>query len=341
MRSPLCIFTFIIMSFIADCAEQSPMVLYEMKGKTVHLSLGEQLNMTQLKWRKKEELIATLENQKTEIKVRNKYGLEVSNGSLTIKNVTEEDSGLYKAQHGQWETNVIQYHLKVQEAVSDPIINTGLLQLNSSADVCRVLINCSADGDTVMYDCDLQNCPGTNFSLSGVNITIAVTSNGIVECEAINHVSKKKTSTPMDITCAKMNTAIPDRTPDFILVWIPVLACLMMVCLLGVFFLIKGYYSKKKSQVENIHSDREINTVYTVVHKRRTPTENPAANCPPLTVYDVPSKYVKAFQSTNEQMQTDNREHSLEEQTSTANTEVQEKAEDKHLTVYWTLGQKL
>ncbi|XP_076829377.1 uncharacterized protein LOC143475401 isoform X2 [Brachyhypopomus gauderio] len=297
MRSLLYTLTFIVMNFTADCVDTCPWVeRYEISGSTVHLSLGRQLNMTQLKWRKANELIAKIENQNPSIRIKEKYILEVSNGSLTILNVSEDDSGEYKAENGQWEIPVIGYRMIVQAAVSDPIITTRPLHLNLTAVVCHVLVNCSADGETAMYHCDLQHCTQISSLPVRVNITVTASNDGKVECVVSNRVSTKTRSSTLTTTCQeKEETSVSTSESSLILL---VLVCPLILGILGVFLLLKVYCSRKKPQIRNMYADSDISTVYSVVHKRCVPTDNAAASCPTTTVYDVPKTCVRWETST-------------------------------------------
>ncbi|GAA6088787.1 T-lymphocyte surface antigen Ly-9-like [Tachysurus ichikawai] len=191
MRSYLHIVTFIILNFTADCGARVH-VVYKSIGEKAHLTLKDHRNITTIKWRKDFDLIAILENKKPDTKYPEKYHIHVSDNSLFIHNLTVNDTGDYKAQIGQWEEDVIQYKLIVQEAVSKPVITLDH-QINTSS-VCHILVKCSADGDSVMYNCDHQHCTLTNATSNTVNLTVSYTDTEVLECTASNHVSTKQTS---------------------------------------------------------------------------------------------------------------------------------------------------
>ncbi|KAL7875676.1 hypothetical protein AOLI_G00106390 [Acnodon oligacanthus] len=334
------IIIFIIMNFTAVNGARAHKV-YELVGKTAHLSLGKQLNQNQIKWKKNDEVIGILDTYKQLPLLKsdsliNKFNISATNASLIIYNVTKKDSGHYKAIIGVWEDEITEYHLIVEEAVSEPIIDTDLIQLNSSYDDCRILVKCSADGDSMIYDCDSQICTRTNSSLTKVNITVAVTGDGILECTASNHVSTEKNSIPLSNTCSEKYSPVEDKS-NLSMVLAIVVACGLGGILLFCSLIIGFCYSRKKLQNEGTFQAEDISTIYSVVCKPQSPTEGNSAT----TVYDVPSKCVKAPQSVNVEMSKETQAPPLEDKAVTVNAEKEEESEnDRQLTVYWKLGQK-
>ncbi|XP_036418001.1 SLAM family member 5 [Colossoma macropomum] len=329
------IIVFIIMSFTAAHVVHQH---YELVGKTVHLSLGKQ-RPNQMRWKKDADLIAVVNEQNPDVRFTEKFSVNATDGSLIIKNVTESDSGRYQALCGKWEDEITEFHLTVEEAVSEPVIDTYILQLNSSTRLCLISVKCSVDGDSMMYDCDFKTCTQdlqTNTSLTKVNITVAVRNNEKVECTASNHVSTKTSSIHLSDTCSKNYSSVEDQS-QILLGW-PVLIACGLGCLLLVCFLITAYlYSRKKQQNKGTLQEEGISTIYSVVRKPQSPTESNLAT----TVYDVPSKFVKAPQSASVQMSKETQAPPLEDKAVTANAEREEESEnDKQLTVYWKLGQK-
>ncbi|XP_027034027.2 T-lymphocyte surface antigen Ly-9-like [Tachysurus fulvidraco] len=198
MKSYLHIVAFIILNFSTDCGAWVH-VVYKSIGEIAHLTLKDPPNISTIKWRKDSNLIAIVENKRQSTKFTKKYHIHVSDNSLFIHNLTLEDSGYYKAQTGQWEEDVIQYKLIVQEAVSKPVITVNH-QINNSS-VCYILVTCSADGDSVMYNCDHQHCTLTNATSNTVNLTVSYTEAEVLECTASNRVSTKQTSIHKINTC--------------------------------------------------------------------------------------------------------------------------------------------
>ncbi|XP_053359432.1 uncharacterized protein LOC128529880 [Clarias gariepinus] len=233
MRSLLHVVMLIILNFPADC-EARGHVVYKSVGDKAHLTLKENWNITSVKWRKDLRLIATVENKKPDTKDQEKFHLHISDNSLIIHNLTVNDSGDYVAQTGQWEEEVIKYKLIVQEAVSKPTINADLdHQLNSSS-VCHILVKCSADGESVTYDCNHQHCTRTNATLTRVSMTINYTDDGVLECTASNHVSTKRTSIPINNTCSE-EQPVPGTTTKYNLILIIIISCtlvfgVLMIC---------------------------------------------------------------------------------------------------------------
>ncbi|GAA6088786.1 SLAM family member 5-like [Tachysurus ichikawai] len=320
MRSYLHIVTFIILNFTADCGARVH-VVYKSIGEKAHLTLKDHRNITTIKWRKDFDLIAILENKKPDTKYPEKYHIHVSDNSLFIHNLTVNDTGDYKAQIGQWEEDVIQYKLIVQEAVSIPRMDVKHDHLNTSS-VCHILVKCSADGDSVTYDCDSQHCTPTNATSRRVHFTVNYTDPGVLECTASNPVSTKQSSKHKINACTE-TLLTPSTSFSYIYILIITICCTLVFVVLVSCSIKLSYNSRKKEQNEvTYRDDKSVNTVYSVVCKQPrtdTPAENNAAENAETSVYDVPSKCARVSQcDKDDSVQND----------------------DTH-TVYWKLGQTL
>ncbi|XP_072544844.1 uncharacterized protein [Salminus brasiliensis] len=329
---------FVLMNFTAAYGAQIREVSkqYALVGSTVHLSLGKhRQNLIHIRW-KKENLLIAKDKSTLNPDFQGKFSLNLTDGSLFIKNVTKNDSNCYEAIIGEWEAESWKFHLIVEGMVSEPIIDTDRNEtaLNSTTD-CRISVKCSADGDSVMYDCDLQICSPSNTSLSRVNITVAVNDQGNVECTASNHVSSQRNSIALSNTCSEKQSHEKDKNHFF-----PVMAILIACGLGGILLVgvIAIHFSKKKLQQNDSQPERDIATIYSVVRKPQTSTDNSAANNT-TTVYDVPAKRAMPLQSTSVQMPKETKEQPVEEPPVT-HAETEESENDKQLTVYWKLGQK-
>ncbi|XP_058251546.1 T-lymphocyte surface antigen Ly-9 isoform X1 [Hemibagrus wyckioides] len=317
MRSYLHIVTFIILNFIAvDCGARVR-VVYKSIGETAHLTLKEHWNITAVKWRKNHNLIATVENKNPVIKHPEKFHIHASDSSLFIHNLTVSDSGYYKAQTGQWEEDLITYNLIVQEAVSKPLINLDY-QSNSSS-VCHILVKCSADGDSVTYDCDPHHCTLTNATSTRANLTVNYTDTGVLECTASNRVSTKKELIHMNKSCSE-KLAAPSASVNYIFLSI-IICCAVVFAVLVICVITYFNNSRKKEQNAGTYQDNKgVNTVYSVVCKQprtETPADSSAAENAVTSVYDVPSNCARVSQcDSGDNVQND----------------------DTH-TVYWKLGQ--
>ncbi|KAF5891212.1 SLAM family member 5-like, partial [Clarias magur] len=269
-------------------------VVYKSVGDKAHLTLKEDWNITTVKWRKNLILIATIENKNKDTKHPEKIHIHIADNSLFIHNLTVNDSGDYVAQTGQWEEEVIKYNLIVQEAVSKPIMDTPLDHQSNSSSACQILVKCSADGETVMYDCNHQHCTLINATSTRVNITINYTdTNGMLECTASNRVSTKRTSIPINNTCSEKQPVLT-TTISYMLVLIIIISCTVVfgVVMIGILKLVYNF-KKKQQKGGTYQDDKGVNTVYSVVRKpQRTETsaDSSTAQTAATTVYDVPSK---------------------------------------------------
>ncbi|XP_060781631.1 uncharacterized protein LOC132889292 isoform X2 [Neoarius graeffei] len=288
MRCYLHIVTLIFLNFTADCGAWAH-VVHKSVGEKAYLTLKGHWNITTVRWRKNHHLIATIENQKPSIKHPEKFHIHVSDNSLVIYNLTVNDSGFYQAQAGQWEEEISQYTLIVHEAVSKPVIN--LDHQSNSSSVCHILVKCSADGDSVTYDCDHQHCTQTNGTSTRVNIAVNYTDNGMLECIASNRVSTKRTSITISNTCSE-KPPVPNKTINYILVLIIIISWtvafgVLIICVIKLF-----YNTRKKKQ--NKRTDQEAEGVSTLYRELEKPlqtgtlTDRSAAQNSPTTVYDVP-----------------------------------------------------
>ncbi|KAK3567981.1 hypothetical protein QTP86_027763 [Hemibagrus guttatus] len=296
MRSYLHIVTFIILNFTADCGARVH-VVYKSIGEKAHLTLKEHRNITTVKWRKDHNLIAAVDNKKPAIKNPAKFHIRASDNSLFIYNLTVNDSGYYKAETGLWEEEIITYNLTVQEAVSIPKIDFKHQHwLNSSSD-CHILVKCSADGDSVTYDCDPQHCTLTNVTSTRVNFTVNYTTDtGVLECTASNRVSTKKTSQHMIKACLEKVPA-PSSSVNYIFILI-ILICgaVVLVVLLFCFIKYLNNSRKKEQNAGTYQDDKDVNTVYSVVCKQpstETPADSIDAENAVTSIYDVPSNRVR------------------------------------------------
>ncbi|KAK3546600.1 hypothetical protein QTP70_030480 [Hemibagrus guttatus] len=265
MRSYLHIVTFIILNFTADCGARVH-VVYKSIGEKAHLTLKEHRNITTVKWRKDHNLIAAVDNKKPAIKNPAKFHIRASDNSLFIYNLTVNDSGYYKAETGLWEEEIITYNLTVQEAVSIPKIDFKHQHwLNSSSD-CHILVKCSADGDSVTYDCDP---PALHSD----------------KC----HIHQGLEKVPA-----------PSSSVDYIFILI-ILICgaVVLVVLLFCFIKYLNNSRKKEQNAGTYQDDKDVNTVYSVVCKQpstETPADSIDAENAVTSIYDVPSNRVRVSQ---------------------------------------------
>ncbi|XP_077083627.1 uncharacterized protein LOC143736810 [Siphateles boraxobius] len=294
----LCIFGFSL-DFAAKCQENH----YGLKGKSIRLSISPR-NQSQVVWRRfnRKELLANSGGVPPAL--WEKISLNLSDLSLTVHNLQENDNGLYEALT-KWEDKTLAaFDLTVENTLSGPEMKVSAHDVNSSSGVCRAAVNCSVDGSWASYDCDQSVCVETQASLSSINISVTVLDRSFW-CHVNNHVSKNH-SQASDIRChEKLQSDL--RSPPDLISWLTVTAGVIVA--LGLFMgLIVVFFKKRKSskvhpQSSHAVTGRGMNTVieqhhetiYSTVEKPGA-SQNPPANNTEATIYDTPSRHPRACQ---------------------------------------------
>ncbi|KAK1150629.1 hypothetical protein AOXY_G33653 [Acipenser oxyrinchus oxyrinchus] len=201
-------------------SESNPTDRYGLDGESFHLDVEEYNNLTFKKfvWKKNSKIIMEY-NLKTQdvdyYKNEEKLEFDKKTFSLLIKNLENTDSGLYKAEtvndDGE-NIHVVTYKLRVQAAVSKPMIN--LTETSNANETCSVTLNCSVEyGDDVFI----------HWEETGVNNTKSITNGSFLEytpvpsagdeesftCYAENRVSKNSTTiTKNKLTCSQPGSVL-------------------------------------------------------------------------------------------------------------------------------------
>ncbi|XP_051575193.1 uncharacterized protein si:ch1073-220m6.1 [Myxocyprinus asiaticus] len=340
--------------FGADCLKNR----YGLKGTSIHLSFSQKNQshqQTQVKWRRfnREEALACPDGVAPNYRNRMEYNL--SDGSLTIKNLQENDSGKYEALLGFWEEEILAaYTLIVEPAVSEPLIEVSQDDNNTSAGLCRATVNCSADGSWATYDCDQSLCTRTHGSLASINITVTALGSREVQCQANNHVSRNH-SEILNIMCLEKQES-ELRSPPGLVFWIVLTICVGVVLgfLLGlVIVLVKKINSTKihpqciVAVIDGTVSEQGPGTKYSTVHKPNTSHTHTANNADKNiegTIYDTPSRQPKAHRAVSVDVMIENQEQQRprEDNTVKVRATVHQAAEpdsEQINTVYCKLGE--
>ncbi|XP_056156631.1 uncharacterized protein LOC130130819 [Lampris incognitus] len=134
------------------------------------------------------------------------------NKSLCIRKANMTDSGLYEASiKVDFQRSVWTYDLKVQEAVSTPVLHM-TVHSNLSDASCNITVNCSVWDDWVWSTCDQGRCDAVQKSLTEVNITVS-SRGGQIVCSGNNHVSRKNVSRHIEKKCLLGAPGTQPETP--------------------------------------------------------------------------------------------------------------------------------
>ncbi|XP_056104301.1 uncharacterized protein si:ch1073-220m6.1 [Rhinichthys klamathensis goyatoka] len=303
----LCIFGF----SLAKCHENR----YGLKGKSIRLSISPG-NQSEVVWRRfdRKVLLAYLEDVSPIFS--RKISLNLSDWSLTIHNLQENDTGLYEAVTKWQDTTLAEFKLTVENTLSEPEIEVSAHDVNSSAGVCRAAVNCSIDGSWASYDCDQSVCVRTQASQSSIDISVTVQDRSLW-CRVNNHVSKNHSQAP-NIKChEKLQSDLP--SPPDLISWIAVTAGVVVALglLMGLIVVVvkKRNTSKVHPQSSHAVTGRDMNTVieqhhetvYSTVEKPGA-SQNPPGNNTEATIYDTPSRHPRVCQINSVTLMTENQE---------------------------------
>ncbi|XP_059377390.1 uncharacterized protein LOC132113573 [Carassius carassius] len=333
------------LGFVTDCQVNR----YGLKGSSIRLSISPRNqslnNVRWLRFNRKEELTDTKDiSPHFEKRIR----LNVSDWSLTILNLEENDSGLYEAIQ-KWEVKPLAaFTLTVEDTVSKPVINVNQYDFNSSAGVCRATVNCSADGSWATFDCHQNVCDKTRSSLSSINITVTALDSSDIKCYVNNNVSRNHSQTP--IMCPEKLQSDYHILPSLI-VWIVVTVCgavLLGLVMSGTLVFVKRRRcSKVHPQSSRVVIEQHHETIYCTVEKPAASQTSPGNNTVSNkveTIYDSPSRHTKACQVDSVEVNRDNQEQqqSGQDRTIRVKATVHQAAEpdsDPINTVYCKLGE--
>ncbi|XP_052009836.1 uncharacterized protein si:ch1073-220m6.1 [Xyrauchen texanus] len=338
--------------FGADCLKNR----YGLKGTSINLSVFQKLQphqKTQVKWRRfnRKEILTSPEGVAPNYRNRMEYNF--SDGSLTIKNLQKNDSGKYEALLGSWEEqNLAAYTVKVESAVSEPLIEVSQDDNNTSAGLCWARVNCSADGSWATYDCDQSLCTRTHGYLASINITVTALESREVQCHANNHVSRNHSKTPNIMCLEKQESEL--RAPSGLVFWIVLTICVAVVLgfLLGLVIVLA-----KKKNTTKIHpqsslavingtvSEQGPESMYCTVRKPNTSHTHEANNTDiEGTIYDTPSRQPKVHQAVSVDVMIENQEQQRPQEDNTVKVratvhQAAEQDSEQINTVYCKLGE--
>ncbi|KAK2862962.1 hypothetical protein Q5P01_002495 [Channa striata] len=239
-------------------AEDPSVTYYQMKNSSVCLHVITPPPYHEWKWTLAEKIIVTttISNPTFADKVDHNRG----NHSLSIKELTVNDSGVYKFTF--YKSNFMEISEKhtvvVEEHVPTPVIVMSVLHSNLSAGSCNISVNCSILGDWLWSFCGEDSCTTSQRSLNKVNITIS-TDDRTVVCSASNHVSESNVSESKGTTC--FNKTNPEHTEESLglfLFVIPFIVCLPVFAI--IFCVAKKFFSTKYNQTSPSIRNQQVET---------------------------------------------------------------------------------
>ncbi|XP_059357588.1 uncharacterized protein LOC132096315 [Carassius carassius] len=300
------------LGFVADCQENR----YGLKGSSIQLSISprNQSHVQEPVWRRfnRQELLAN--SKGVSPKYRNRMSLNISDWSLTIYDLQENDSGQYEALSNFEDDVLTAFTLTVENTVSEPVLKVSQYDSNSSAAACQATVNCSTDGSWATFGCNQSLCAKKQETTSSINITVIVTSADNIQCHASNHVSKNHSQTTKVIMCneklqSDLHSPSSLSTQNIIIIGVGVLLVLFMASI--VVFVMRRKCSKIHPQSSYFVIQQHHETIYSTVQKPSTsltsPTNNTFSN-KVETIYDTPSRHTKACQVDSVAVKRNNQE---------------------------------
>ncbi|XP_042582712.1 uncharacterized protein LOC109093100 isoform X2 [Cyprinus carpio] len=333
------------LGFVADCQVNH----YGLKGSSIRLSISPRnQSLTNVGWQRLNRKEVLTDAKEVSPHFEKRMSLNVSDMSLTIHNLEENDSGLYEVIK-KWESEPLAaFTLTVESTVSKPVIRVDQHDFNSSAEVCRAAVNCSADGSWATFDCHQNICTKIRSSPFSINITVTALHSSGIECNVSNNVSKNHSQTP--ITCHEKQKSDYRFLPSLIF-WIVGTVCggVLLGLVMGgiVAFVKRRKCSKVHPQSSRVVIEQHHETIYCTVEKPATSQTYPGNNTVSNnveTIYDTPSRHTKACQVDSVEVMRDNQEQqqSGQDRTIQVKATVHQAAEpdsDPINTVYCKLGE--
>ncbi|PWA28842.1 hypothetical protein CCH79_00012821, partial [Gambusia affinis] len=161
-------------------------MFYQLKNSSVCLHVKKQQSYTNGQWKRDATIIVsgTLINPTYEKRVK----FHPKNMTLCISELTESDTGLYKASYLLNFTEVSEsYQVVVQGMIPRPVMAViPENHSNLSAESCDFTVNCSIQDDWLGSICHKNGCRTSQRSFSKVNISIFA-ENTVVVCSGNNH----------------------------------------------------------------------------------------------------------------------------------------------------------
>ncbi|XP_039996345.1 uncharacterized protein LOC120797114 [Xiphias gladius] len=220
-------FLFLSCWILAGVVADDPVVThYQLKNSSLCLHVRKPPPYKGCTWRFAETAIIT--SSEMNPKYAAKVDYNPTNLSLCIKELTDNDAGIYTVTYSDSSFNLSseKHRVIVQDGVPRPVIKISMAHSNLSAEFCNITVNCSIQDDWVLSFCDEDSCRTSQKSLSRVNITISTHGRTVI-CSGNNHVSRNKFSETVATTC--FNKSNPEHKeasqPTIVIVVVVVTLC--------------------------------------------------------------------------------------------------------------------
>ncbi|XP_020323371.1 SLAM family member 9 isoform X2 [Oncorhynchus kisutch] len=173
---------------------------------------------------------------------RGRAELIVGDFSLLLKNLQEEDSGLYDAVvSGNKDRNVARYLIEVQERVEFPVLTVD--SVSSINGTCNVTVTCRGQNTSVTSSCNSSTCSQVGRESRGaetstVPLLSVYVAGGSIICNHSNQVSWANDTKEIKIICVS-NSDQEDHTYRVILILIVCGIAIIIIIIIIIIVLIR------------------------------------------------------------------------------------------------------
>ncbi|XP_073691701.1 uncharacterized protein [Garra rufa] len=297
--------------FFANCQENR----YGLKGSSISLSISPRIQSHQpknVKWRRFNRKLFLGDKDGVSSRFEKRMSLNLSDWSLTIYNLQEDDSGQYEALSRDEDITLAEFTLTVENMVSKPVIKVSQNDVNSSSGACPAVVNCSVDGNWATYDCGQSLCTKTQYFLSYMNISVTAL-NGDIQCHVSNHVSKNHSNAHNIMCREKLQSDLPSSPSLVFWITVSVGSAVLLALILGLIAVVfrRRKCSKIHPQSNRVVIEQHHETIYSTVEKpatSQTSPENNTVSNKVETIYDTPSRHTKACQVDSVEVMSGNQE---------------------------------
>ncbi|XP_077412205.1 uncharacterized protein LOC144042946 [Vanacampus margaritifer] len=280
---------FLLLSMLQTCIMKG----YGAETKSVTLGADIRLDVKEFSftqdndffyWRfNKAEILRSSENQ-TNIKIHSNYNRRVElfkNFSLLLKNVREEDAGLYTTALSDG-ICLASYKVLIQAAVSP--VKLEVVSVSADSDSCNLTVTCSTNKTQLnaTFRCRHNRCDQDGGELTEAALRVRAFNSSIV-CEHSNDVSKSQDAKAVQQVCLQPGESSGSTIATWI--WIPVVSLFVgLGLIIGITLRRKrratrqhevslGLNPPPNTDVNNIYDDASPDSAYSLVGQHTGPGE--------------------------------------------------------------------